>query len=354
MKTIQLSILCFIAITLASCEKEKSSGTDSIPYNEHGIFVVNEGAYQGNNGSVSYLQYTGRGVISDVFKAVNGVPIGDVVQSMNIYNGKGYLVVNNSQKVEVVNMSDFSSTGTITGFSGPRYFLPVSADKAYVSDWFSNQVKVVDLISSTITSTIDVGAGPEQMALSNNKVYVTNIGGFGNDSTVSVIDVGTNSVVKTINVGLNPNSIVKLQNGALLVLCGGTTGPDYIGGTADDVAGRIVQIDQVSDNISQALNFTQSFHPLKLIANTINDKIYFLGGDNGYTGAVYQFDLNLFIPSLLIPGSYYGLGVNPVDGNIFCGQPGFSARNYFLKYKSDGSLIDSSLVGIGPNGFVFN
>ena len=354
MKSLHLSILYFLVFILCSCEKEKSSTADSIVYQEQGIFVVNEGAYQANNGSVSYLQQTGRGVISDLFKNVNNVPLGDVVQSMNIYNGRGYMVVNNSKKVEVVSMVDFSSIGTITGFLGPRYFLPVNADKAYVSDWFSNQIKVIDLISRTISSTIDVGAGPEQMALSNGKVYVANVGGYGNDSIISVIDVATNSVIKTIEVGLNPNSIVNLQNGGLLVLCGGTTGADYIGGTADDVAGQLILIDPLSDNISQTLNFSQSFHPLKLVTKKTADKIYFLGGDNGYTGAVYDFDLNLFIHSLLIPGSYYGLGVNPADGNIFCGQPGFSAREYFLKFKADGSLIDSSLVGIGPNGFVFN
>lgn len=42
----------------------------------------------------------------------------------------------------------------ITGFQSPRYFHAVSADKAYVTDWVSNTVAVVNLKTNTITSTI--------------------------------------------------------------------------------------------------------------------------------------------------------------------------------------------------------
>jgi hypothetical protein len=127
-------------------------------------------------------------VLNDIFKTINGRTLGTFVQSMNIINDKAFIVVNGSAKVEVVNKTSFASLKTISGFRGPRFILPVSSDKAYISDWFANNIKVVDLNSLTITDSIPTGEGQNTMAMINNKVYVANIGGYGIDSTVTVID----------------------------------------------------------------------------------------------------------------------------------------------------------------------
>lgn len=354
MRRYQFYLMLYISATLISCEKEKKSEQGNVNYNKHGVFIINEGSYGSGNGSVTYLPVTGYGMIPDVFKQANGVGLGDVVQSMSFFNDKFYVVVNNSQKIEVVDANNFKSLHTIAGLSSPRYFLAVDSSKAYVSDWVSNQVKIIDLLNLTVTGSVNVGEGPEQMAKSNNKVYVANVGGFGNDSTISIIDITTNSVIKTIVVGLNPNSIINLQNNKLLVLCGGTTGPDYTGGTSDDIAGSIFEIDATNDVVTRSDIFSQYNHPVKLVANSSNNKIYFLSGTDGYTGNVDEFDLANFTAVQLISGNFYGLGVNHADGKIYCGRPGFTANDYVLRYASSGIFTDSLPAGIGPNGFLFN
>ena len=355
MKSMKLSALVLILFVLVSCEKEKTSFMEDIVYNEHGIFVINEGAYSNNNGSVSYIPNNSSSVMSDVFKRMNNnIGLGDIVQSMYIYNGRAYIVVNNSHKVEVVDIKTFKSVGTITGFLSPRYFLAVGSGKAFVSDWMSDNIKVVDLNTLTITSSIPTGAGPEQLVVNNNKAYITNVGGFGNDSTVTIVDITTNTVIKTLEVGLNPNSIISLPDGKLFVLCGGTIGPDYLSGTADDVGGKIVQIDPAVDTILKTVNFPQAVHPVKMTIKKESSDIYFLSGADGYTGKVCKLDTMFLTNSTVINGAFYGVGVNPDNGNFYCGRPGFSANSYVLRFTTAGSLIDSLLVGIGPNGFVFN
>ena len=83
---------------------------------ENGVFIIHEGNFQGGNASLSFLNYF-TGIMSNgVFSSANNdVPLGDVGQSMEVHNGKGFIVVNNSGKIEVVDLNGLSSAGTISG-----------------------------------------------------------------------------------------------------------------------------------------------------------------------------------------------------------------------------------------------
>ena len=100
----------------------------------------------------------------------------------------------------------------------------------------------------------------------------------------------------------------------------------------------------------------KALHPLKLTTNSDMTKLYFLRGSSAYTGTVCRMDINATsLPSnAIVNREFYGLGVNPLNENIYGGIGNFSTNSWMLYYKSDGTLIDSMQVGIGPNGFVFN
>lgn len=61
-----------------------------------------------------------------------------------------YIVVNNSGKIEVCNPTNLLRVATITGFTSPRFIVPVSASKAYVSDYISNSISIVNLVNNTV------------------------------------------------------------------------------------------------------------------------------------------------------------------------------------------------------------
>ena len=115
------------------------------------------------------------------------------------------------------------SVGTIENIISPRYIIEVSNTKAYISDWGSNSIHVLDLNNLEILSTISVGNGPEKMIYSNGYVYVCNVGGWGYEKTISVIDASNDLLINTIEVGDKPNSIVTDVNDNIWVLCGGYT-----------------------------------------------------------------------------------------------------------------------------------
>jgi YVTN family beta-propeller protein len=339
---------------LSSCEKDKDNNSEPLPDNLNGVFIVNEGAFGAGNGSISFLSADSNYFVKDLYTNVNGLPLGDVVQSMTIFGSKAYIVVNNSQKVEVVNIKDFTSQGPIEGLSSPRSFVGSSA-KGYISDWTSNKVHIVDLNSLAIIKSVDCGQGPEEMAIAQGKLFVCNSGGFTDDSTITVIDLATETVVNTIPTNWNPSSIKSDIDGNLWVLCKGSLGSDFTP-TPDDAPGALLRINPVTYAIEKSFVFNYNQHPAKMQMNAAKNNLYFLMGTYGYSGVVFSYAINEPVMPVVpfINQEFYGLGVNPTDGKIFGGRTNFSSDTYMLRYTQTGNLIDSIQVGIGPNGFAFN
>ena len=160
----------------------------------------------------------------------------------------------------------------------------------------------------------------------------------------------------TLQIGTNPNSLKLDNNNKLWVLCGGSLGPDFTGGTADDIGGSLWKIDPVSLTIEQSFPMQQGDHPSRLTTNTAGNYLYYLNGSDGYTGSVYGTSIAL--PNLnaapIINKSFYGFNVEGGSGIIYGGYvPGFTQNGTVFRYQANGVLIDSMEVGIAPNYFVF-
>jgi YVTN family beta-propeller protein len=343
-----------MAITvMASCKKDQMIDDRGVvvPGNyENGYFVTNEGNFGTGNGSISFVTNEGT-VENDVFASVNSFALGDVVHSMSIIEGNVYILVNGSSKIEVASVDSMHSVATITGLVSPRYMAKVSGSKAYVTDWGINGVQVIDLTTNTISSTIPCGTGPEGIAVSNGFAYVCNVGGWGLDNTVSVIDVATDAVVTTLTVGDKPNSVQVDVNGAVWVLTGGYTEYDSDWNVVSETAGNLVKI---VDNIIEAtFAFVVGNHPEDLVINDAGTTLYY--SDGSWSKAVYAFDIAATeLPTTaLINKSFYGLGCS--NGYIY----GTDAVDYVqsgwsFRFSIDGTVVDSSQVGIIPGGYCFN
>ncbi|MGZ3931415.1 MAG: hypothetical protein ACXVP0_08685 [Bacteroidia bacterium] len=83
----------------------------------------------------------------------------------------------------------------------------------YISCQATNEIRVYDILSGTVSAIIPTGVYPQEMAISpaTNRLFVSSeqdqtsyAGSYG---TVSVIDLGSNSEVKRIQVGFMPHGI---------------------------------------------------------------------------------------------------------------------------------------------------
>lgn len=354
MQIMKIPALLIIAMLFLSCEKEENKPSGPAGESLKGVFVLNEGSFMGANAGVSFFSDDGSLSSTDIYSQVNSLPLGDVALTMTMDAGSAYIVVNNSQKVEIVNRNTFRKTGTINGFTSPRYFLKINNNTGYVSDWSDNNIKIVDLVSNTITGTIPAGNGPEQMVEVHGTVFVCNIGGFSTDSTITIINPSTHTVDTTITVGTNPANIQVDKDDNIWVLCGGSYGADWTPGTADDISARLVQLDHHTYSVIQQFDFPQYSQALRLVMNGTRDKMYFLGGL--FEGPVYSMGIyDLALPSTpLINRNFYGIGIDPVNGEIYGGLPGFTISSKMIRHNGNGLPLDSATVGIAPNGFYFN
>ncbi len=343
-----LRFLAFAAVLIfASCSKEDENagkGAFSI-----GIFIVNEGPFQTGTGTITYFNPDSNIVKQDVFEMVNNRPLGNIAQSMIIYDGKGYIVVNNAAKVEVVDLATFKSEATITNLFNPSQFLVIDKSKAYVSDWIGH-VAIVDLASNTISRTIPAGNGPDVMIKAGNYVYVANSGGLGVDNSVTVIDFISDKVVKTIKVGDVPTGMAVDGNGRVWVMCKGIGFNGWP--QPGDTPGKLVNIDPVSLTVGFEYNFASTGdHPEKLVINKQKSIVYFL-----FNNGIYQLNIVLSnqVPEKLVSRNFYALGYENKTGYLYAAD----AKNYVsngivLRLKADGSVVDSIQSGIIPRGFAF-
>ena len=317
------------------------------------VYITNEGNFGSGNGSLSIYNKITNSIQNNVFSTANGgALLGDVVQSMEYFDGYGYICVNNSSKIEVID-GDANYVATIPAIS-PRYLKKVSESKAYFSDWGIDGVQVIDLSTNTVYDTITCGLGPEGLAVSNGYVYVCNVGGFGLDSTVSIIDISTDIVVSTLTVGDKPNSAQIDVNGNIWILAGGYTEYDANWNVVSETAGVLAMINTLTNTIEKSFTFPVGNHPEDLVINGAGDKLYY--SDGSWSKAVYEFDINSTTLSTtpIINRSFYGLGYDPISNEIYGSDAiDFVQQGLVFRYATTGAVIDSFEVGLIPGNFVF-
>ncbi len=166
----------FFLLFFFSCRKDKpQQATQAVSIsNRGGVYIINEGNFQFGNAKVSYYDFATGNVAEDLFQPANHAALGDVCQSISSFNNKIYLVMNNSQKIVVVNPVTFMQSAVINGFGSPRYFLPVSNNKAYVTDLYADVISIVDLNTNSISGTIPLKGWTEQLLQVYGEVFVCN------------------------------------------------------------------------------------------------------------------------------------------------------------------------------------
>lgn len=319
---------------------------------EHGIFVLNEGNFNWGNSSVTFIGANDSSVEQDVFKTHNGNrSLGDVAESMQIFNDEGFIIVNNSNKVEVVSLKDFVSVKRIDGFNSPRFMAIVDTNRAYVTNMQTN-ISVVDLKTLSITKSIPTKSWTEAIIKYNNYMFVSSIGlmtnpSSGRNARVLVIDTKTDQIVDSIKTGKEPVAMVMDKKDKIWVLC--------TGGYDQFEAPTLVRIDPALRIVDKTFSFPNpTTVPSRLCINSQRDTLYFL--DNG----VYQMPVSSStIPSSpFIPANdhlFYGLGIHPATGNIYVTDAKDYVQNgsVYQYNQVTGSLIRTFPAGRIPGAFCF-
>ncbi|MEJ2593813.1 MAG: YncE family protein [bacterium] len=346
-KVILLSGL--IIMLFAGCRKENDEPVE-ISYGD-GVFIINQGNFTVGNSSLSYFEPGTSKKYNHLFSAVNDVPLGDVAQSMVLDDKFAYVVVNNSGVIHVINRWDAKQVGKITGLVSPRHLLKISADKAYVSDFFSTSMTVINPSTYEVTGEIPVGRSTEEMIPFQDVVFVANWSGYNQtllNNKLLVIDASQDKVVDSVQVGIEPNSMVLDKFDNLWVLCSG--------GFENAEIPTLWKIDPSDYQVLDTLFFPElEAYPESLETNGSHDSLFFLND------GIFRMSVN----DTLIPEEafieedtdriFMALGVDPVTGDLYVSNPlNYQSNGKVYRFSSSGGFRNEFEAGIVPGAFVFN
>jgi YVTN family beta-propeller protein len=355
MKQIRLNSL-FIALALvtilASCHKDKVIPKQGTPTaTRAGVYVLNQGGFNSNNSTLTYYDYTTKNLTADLYKAINGTDLGDTGNDAEIYGSKMYIVVNVSNVVDVVN----AKTGKLikqdsmvnNGVGRQPRSVAFYKGNAFITS-YDGTVAVMDTATLAITKYITVGRNPEQLVVSNDKLYVANSGGlsFGNpDKTVSVIDLTTLTETKKITVIANPVTITADSYGHVYVLS--------LGDFASILPGMTI-IDNTTDTVKSQTNLALGYN-IPMAAS--GDFVYYVTADNKI--AVYNAKTQAaaqanFITDGTTITTPYAISVDALSGEVFVSDAkDYSSNGTLYAFDKTGKLEYSITTGINPGRITF-
>ena len=332
----RIFILAIIIVVFASCRKDAKpvAETDKsiIPANPtaspKGFYLLNEGNLSTNKASLDYMDYT-TGIYSlNLYNQRNPAVtkgLGDVGNEIGVYGSKVYVVVNNSNKVEVLDKNtgvritqvDILNCRSITFGGGKAY---VSAYLSTVNDpnAANGIVAEIDTSSLAITRQVTVGRQPEQLAIVGQKLYVANSGGYSPpdyERTVSVVDLATFTEIKKIDVAINLDRCVADKYGKIYVT---SRGDNYT------IPSDLYVIDTKTDSVIKNFNIPAGMlwiddNNLYLLSTDFN----YTTGNSTTTYAMVDIVADTVLnKSLITDGTDsqikvpYGLAVNPVTKDV--------------------------------------
>lgn len=340
----------FVTLTFAStlllttsCRDDDFFESEPKGAYENGILVSNEGNYGTPTATVSFLSNDLSTVENNIYaKNNNNLPLGDVLQSIGFQGDYAYLVLNNSNKIEVVNRYSFQKIATVSDqVSQPRYI--AFANKNYYVTNSSGSAKFVNVYGvsdNSFVKKIALANTGERIVEANGAIVVQNAS-FGSGNKLTFINTSSNTVESILTLPAGSLEKIVSYGGNVYAIAGSAT-DSYIYKVAS--TGTITNT-TILTGIAKAKNleidgnrffFTSGskVYSMDMMSNTVPTAPIITEADNSWSN-FYSF--------------------NVLNGKIFISNAnGFTAYSSVNIYSTAGALIKTVTTGKGTNGFYQN
>lgn len=307
------------------------------------VLVLNEGNFGFGNASLSAINKETDKVNNNVFKANNNHNLGDVLQSGIIIDSTAYLLVNNSNAIEIVNLKNFKSLKRVSIDGSPRYAIKYK-EGILISTMGGKGIFYLNHQTQQIEFWSGSNGWLEEMVISNNRLFACN----RTTHKVDVYDLNSRQKIKSIAVGQDPESINLVDSTKLCVLS--TGGWDR----NDRSLASIYSINPYNFRANRLYQFSNIENsPTRLRYHAGNKKLYFINQ------GLYQINIELNSKPLLVLGQQsgellYGLSIENQIGNLYL----TNAKNYVdngtvTVLNPTHENLNSHKVGVLPNQVLF-
>lgn len=375
MKLSSILLTLLIGISLLSCSRdmtviepeEDPVGGGGYDGDILGVYILNEGNMGSNKATLDFYDYNEGVYYRNIYADANPNVIkemGDVGNDILIYGNKMYVVINASNKLEVLNAYTVEKIKSIDIPNGRS--LAAHNGKIYMSS-YDGPIKIdpqaplgkvyeIDTLSLSIERETVVGYQPEELAVVGNHLYVANSGGYrvpDYDRTISVIDLNNFEEIDQIDVAENLNKLQADEAGSLWV----TSRGDYYGSTSN-----LYKVNPESQEIEVDFgvpmgDFVQHDHTIYFYANEFNYNTYTYQKSFG----MIDMQTNELLPDQFVDQQYldeietpYGLAINPENGDIFLTDAGnYVSTGFVYCFNKNGKLEWKTKGGNIPAHFAF-
>ena len=341
-------IYLLLLLFATSCHKEPV--VIQSPTTE-GVFITNEGDFNTGQGEISFYAPAKQTVTNGLFFNVNGYHLGDVVQSMYIKDSTGFIVVNNSAKVEVVKIPSLQHILTINiPGSSPRFILPINDNIAYVTDLYAGAIHVINYkTGALVTNITGLAKQTEHLLMINGIVVVEERCIADTCHTGSIITIDPNSNTLVHRYSFNASNIDGMVADHLKRI--------WFAVDADTAHAIPASIYCLNNDMTLNKNIIMPNGHIawNLKINGAGDEIYYL--DNNGVNAISVNDsispTNPFIP---VNGqNFYGLGVDPVTGDVYVSNAlDYVQKSGVYRYDKTGNPIQLFTAGVISGNFAFS
>jgi DNA-binding beta-propeller fold protein YncE len=288
-----------------------------------------------NKASLDYYDYETGNYRRNIYSQANPeatLGLGDVGNDIAIYGSKIYAVINNSNKIEVMDavtskrlkVIDVKNCRYVTFANGKAYVSAYDGEVQLGDDSPNGFVAEIDTTALSITRTVKVGRQPEEMAVVGDKLYVANSGGYSPpdyERTVSVIDLKSFTKTKDIDVAINLHRLRADQDGDLYVSSRG----DYY-----TIPSQLYVIDTKTDAVKTVFDIACSNICI------VGEKAYIIGSEFNYSTFDWVINYSLInvktetlLNEMFISKTVsdeiktpYGLAVDPISLNVYVTDAG--------------------------------
>ena len=337
-----------------------------------GMYVLNEGNMGSNKCTLDFLDLSGETAhyLRNIYAERNPNEVkelGDVGNDAQIYGSKLWLVINCSNKVEVLGAKDAVKQGkidvpncrSVAFHKGYAYVSSYVGPVNVSQDAPLGQVYKIDTLTLRTVAQVTVGYQPEELAVIGDKLYVANSGGYmvpDYDHTVSVIDLNTFTEERKIDVAPNLHRCRADRYGQLWVSSRGDYygEPSHLCWLQQDASGQLQRMGRIDVVVSDMCIVGDSLYYMGMQFNyetMKNERM--LGIINVATHEVVNRQLTTAkeAEAIIQP---YGIIVNPNGRDFYL----MDAKNYvssgdLLHFHQDGTFDYKVRTGDIPAHAVF-
>ncbi len=337
-----------------------------VPYSA-GAYIVNAGnMYSNIESTLTHIDFTTNVATQGVFKTANSRSLGNTANDGIVYGDKIYLVVDQSNTIEVVDRKTLKSIkqikttdllGTTEGVE-PRHIIAGSGHVYFTT--YGGYVAAVDTVNYSLAAKYQVGKYPEGLVGNGQNIYVANCNygmGGGNISVINVLS-GTVSTIDIKDVN-NPTKLF-VANESLYVLDGQYYDASY--NTYGENALRLVDMNAKTSTKVVECNYAS------LLTTDAGSTFYTVNAPYGSeeVPTFLTYDVTNATASRAKSLQNYtfspcGIEVDPITGHYFIlsynpGESGYADYNgngYVVEFDATGAKVGVYETGVGSCAIFF-